>query len=59
MPAAPLRLTAARVRGPTNMTDHQQDAEASRKGVKRTVKILVVIVLVFFALSFAQILLMK
>jgi hypothetical protein len=41
------------------MTDHQQDADASRKGVKRTVKILVVIVLVFFALSFVQILLMK
>ncbi|GAA0255690.1 hypothetical protein [Rhodanobacter caeni] len=41
------------------MTDHQQDDDASRKGVKRTVKILLVIVLVFFALSFVQILLMK
>ena len=41
------------------MTEHQQDADVSRKGVRRTVTILVAIVLVFFALSFVQILLMK
>ena len=59
MVAAPLRLTAARVQRADDMTEHQQDADVSRKGVKRTVKILLVIVLVFFALSFVQILLMK
>jgi hypothetical protein len=41
------------------MSEHQQDADVGRKGVKRTVKILVAIVLVLFALSFVQILLMK
>ena len=41
------------------MSEPHQDADVSRKGVKRTVKILVAIVLVLFALSFVQILLMK
>ena len=41
------------------MTRHEQKPDASRKGVRRTVTILVAIVLVLFALSFVQILLMK
>jgi hypothetical protein len=54
-----LRLAAARVQRADDMTEHQQDADVSRKGVRCTVTILVAIVLVFFALSFVQILLMK
>jgi len=41
------------------MTQRDQDSHDSRKGVRRTVTILVAIVLVLFLLSFAQILLMK
>lgn len=36
-----------------------RENHSSRKGVKRTVTILVALVLFFFALSFLQILLMK
>jgi hypothetical protein len=43
------------------MTEQMNDkhADDSRRGVRRTVTILVVVVLVFFSLSFVQILLMK
>ena len=46
---------------PVDMTQRTTDqvSEASRRGVRRTVTILVVVVAVFFLLSFLQIVLMK
>ena len=43
------------------MTEQMNDkhTDDSRRGVRRTVTILVIVVLTFFALSFVQILLMK
>ena len=46
---------------PVDMTQQTTDqvSEASRRGVRRTVTILVVVVAFFFLLSFVQIVLMK